>query len=198
MINDAWGACVAAAVAATGVKDTVPYPELFVNVTAAVLGAAMCGIYVASARYWRKNIGQRLPGLWQILGLAGVLSLVCWMAPRALFPSACWENQPFPMAGLIVALCLYAATVAVTTRGCSRGEKLLAVVVGCLMLPCASVLLAAGIAEILFLEASHIWRHLLALSLVWVEVGMFMTLFWYASMRREILKNGELLRCSGC
>jgi hypothetical protein len=43
MINDAWGACVAAAVAATGVKDTVPYPELFVNVTAAVLSPLYAG-----------------------------------------------------------------------------------------------------------------------------------------------------------
>jgi hypothetical protein len=197
MINVACETCVAAVVAATGAKDAVPYPALFVNVATAVFSAALCVVYVAFARYWRKHIGQRLPGPWQFLGLAGVLSLVCWVASRALFPPACWENGPFPAAGAMVAVCLYATVVAVTTRGYSRGGKLVAAI-GCLMLPGASVLLAVGSAEILFLEAGNIWRHLLALSLIWVEVGVFMTGFWYASMRREILKNGEPLRCSGC
>jgi hypothetical protein len=189
MIDVAWGACVATVVAATGAKDTVLYPELFVNVAAVVFGAALCGIYVAGARYWRKNIGQRLPGLWHILGLAGVLSLVCWVAPRALFPPACWENPPFPMAGMIVALCLYAATVAVTTRGCSRGEKLLAVVVGCLTLPSASVVLAAGIAEILVLEGSHVWGHLLTLVLIWLAMAACASVVLYATLCYRVPKN---------
>jgi hypothetical protein len=191
MINVACEACVAAAVAATGAKDTVPYPELFVNVTAAVLGAALCGIYVAGARYWRKNIGQRLPGLWHILGLAGVLSLVCWVAPRALFLPADWENQPFPVAGAVVTLCLCAATVAVTTRGCSRGEKLLSAIVGCLGLPSASVLLAIGSAEILFLEGSHVWEHLLTLVLIWVSMAACASVVSCATLRYLVPKNEE-------
>lgn len=118
------------------------------------------------------------------------MSLVCWVASRGIFPPACWENQPFPMAGMIVALCLYAATVAVTTRGYSRGAKLLAAV-WCLTLPCVSVLLAAGSAEILVLEGSHLWRHLFTLIFVWVELAQWMTVLSYAAWRQMVLKNEE-------
>lgn len=186
MFSDTWGTCVAA----TGAKEAVPYPALFVNVATVVFSAALCVVYVAFTRYWRKHIGQHLPGLWQLLGLAGVLSLVCWVAPQGVFTPACWENGPFPVTGAIIAVCLYAAIVAVTMRGYSRGGKLLAADM-CLMLPLVSVLLAAGSAEILFLEASHIWRHLFMLIFIWADVGAFMTFFWYVSTCREFLQNGE-------
>ncbi len=96
------------------------------------------------------------------------------------------------MAGLTLTLCLYATVMVVTARRLSLRGKLMAGLMG-LMLSLVSVLLAARSAEILFLDAGHVWRHILSLVFLWVAIGAFMTFFWAVSMSCDFFKKGESL-----
>jgi len=181
MVNVACGTCIAVAV--MGAKDAVPFPALFVNVAMAVFSAALCGVYTAVARHWQKPFGRHLLSFWPIAVVTGVLSLVCWIAPRAFFLPPCWKEAPVPAAGLLFALGVCLTCLAVTARGCSLSETLKSAPMY-LMLLGLSVLLAVGSAQLLMVQQGDLWRHVLTIGFVWSILAACTQVFTNAALGR--------------